>query len=198
MYCPKCGAQNDDQAAFCNKCGTILQKAGPTAGAAASSYTTAVQYAGFWRRFAASLIDFLIYVAVSFLIDFVFGISPISRDWNGSIDTPREVIRYFGANALTVVLVWLYFALMESSMYQATLGKMALGIAVTDMHGRRVSFARATGRHFGKLISSVILCIGHVMIAFTAKKQALHDIMADCLVVVKKKQMEDSTISREG
>ena len=95
-------------------------------------------------------------------------------------------MRYIGANALVIVLAWLYGALMESSRYQATLGKMVLGIVVTDMNGQRVSIARATGRHFGKWVSSLILGIGYLMIAFTEKKQGLHDIMAGCLVVVKK------------
>jgi len=75
---------------------------------------------------------------------------------------------------------------MESSSRQATLGKMALGIVVTDMDGKRISFGRAVGRNLGKIISQIILLIGYFMIAFTQKKQGLHDIIANCLVVVKK------------
>jgi uncharacterized RDD family membrane protein YckC len=63
---------------------------------------------------------------------------------------------------------------------------MVLGIVVTDTDGKRVSFGRALGRNLGKIISSIILLIGYFMIAFTEKKQGLHDIMANCLVVVKK------------
>jgi len=80
---------------------------------------------------------------------------------------------------------WLYFALMESSSKQATLGKMALSIIVTDMNGNRLTFGRATGRYFGKIISGMILMIGYIMAGFTEKKQALHDIIAGCLVVNK-------------
>ncbi len=80
---------------------------------------------------------------------------------------------------------WLYFALMESSVKQGTLGKMALGIIVTDANGNRISFGRATGRYFGKIISGAILCIGYIMAGFTEKKQALHDMIAGCLVVNK-------------
>jgi uncharacterized RDD family membrane protein YckC len=80
----------------------------------------------------------------------------------------------------------LYFAIMESSSKQATLGKMVLGIVVTDTDGKRVSFGRAVGRNLGKIISTIILLIGHFMVAFTEKKQGLHDIIANCLVVVKK------------
>jgi uncharacterized RDD family membrane protein YckC len=74
---------------------------------------------------------------------------------------------------------------MESSERQATIGKKALGIIVTDAHGKRITFYRASGRHFGKIVSSITLGVGFVMAGFTKKKQALHDIMFDCLVVVK-------------
>ncbi|MER3416968.1 MAG: hypothetical protein C4297_12250 [Gemmataceae bacterium] len=74
---------------------------------------------------------------------------------------------------------------MESSRTQATLGKMALGITVTDLEGNRIGFGKATGRFFGKIISALIFYIGFVMAAFTEKKQGLHDMMAGCLVVNK-------------
>ena len=80
---------------------------------------------------------------------------------------------------------WLYEALLVSSSYQATLGKMALGIVVTDMQGRRISFLRATGRHFGKIVSGMLLMIGYLIQPFTEKRQTLHDIMAGCLVLRK-------------
>lgn len=83
------------------------------------------------------------------------------------------------------VITWLYFSIMESSPAKATLGKLALGIRVTDIRGNRISFMKATGRYFGKIISSFILCIGYLMAGFTEKKQALHDIMAGCIVVRK-------------
>ncbi len=84
-----------------------------------------------------------------------------------------------------IVLNWLYYTLLESSSRQATLGKMALGIVVTDLEGNRISFARANGRYWGKLVSAIILLIGFIMAGFTRKKQALHDIMAGTLVVKK-------------
>jgi uncharacterized RDD family membrane protein YckC len=72
---------------------------------------------------------------------------------------------------------------MESSKYQATLGKRVLGIRVTDLFGRRIDFLRATGRHFSKIVSALLLLMGYVMAAFTSRKQALHDVIASCLVV---------------
>jgi uncharacterized RDD family membrane protein YckC len=87
---------------------------------------------------------------------------------------------------ITVVVTWLYFASMESSERQGTLGKMALGLFVTDMHGKRISFARASGRFFAKFITGLIpFFIGYIMAGFTEKKQALHDMIAGCLVLKK-------------
>ena len=74
---------------------------------------------------------------------------------------------------------------MESSSKQATLGKLALGIVVTDLNGNRISFGRATGRYFGKIVSGMIFAIGYIMAGITERKQALHDIMASCLVVLR-------------
>jgi uncharacterized RDD family membrane protein YckC len=88
----------------------------------------------------------------------------------------------FAAVAGTV-LQWVYFAVMESSAKQATLGKMALGLRVTNMEGHRITFGRATGRHFAKLLSTLILLIGFLMVAWTPKKQGLHDQIADTLVL---------------
>jgi uncharacterized RDD family membrane protein YckC len=95
------------------------------------------------------------------------------------------IAAYLTAILVILILQWLYYALMESSNKQATLGKLALGIVVTDLSGGRISFGRATGRYFGKIISGLILYIGFIMAGLTEKKQALHDIMASCLVVLK-------------
>ena len=96
----------------------------------------------------------------------------------------------FGVGMVLGLLVlfvgsWLYHTMMECSSRQATLGKMALGIKVTDLNGNRISFARANGRFFGKWLSGSIMNIGYLMAAFTEKKQALHDMLAGCLVLAK-------------
>lgn len=85
--------------------------------------------------------------------------------------------------AFSTLANWIYEAAMESSKYQATLGKMVLGLKVTDLEGRRISFLRATGRHIAKIISGFILLIGFIMAGFTERKQALHDMIAGTLVV---------------
>jgi uncharacterized RDD family membrane protein YckC len=83
---------------------------------------------------------------------------------------------------LTIFGSWLYEAFMESSSYQATLGKMICGMKVTDLNGSRISFERATGRHFAKWLSAIILCIGYIMVGLTERKQGLHDLLAGTLV----------------
>ena len=100
---------------------------------------------------------------------------------------PGLMIALFSTYLISLITIlcasWLYFALMESSAKGATLGKLALGLRVTDLNGNRISFARATGRYFGKIVSGMILMIGYLMAGFTQQKQALHDIMAGCLVI---------------
>jgi uncharacterized RDD family membrane protein YckC len=142
-----------------------------------------VQYAGFWRRFGAALIDGIIINIVSIAIYYIcifIGLS-VAEDanWGWKVGFQAWWI-------LALVLSWIYYAAMESSSKQATLGKMSLGIVVTDLEGQRVSFGKATRRYLGKIISAVILYIGFIMIGFTEKKQGLHDMMAQCLVVVKR------------
>ena len=125
-------------------------------------------YAGFWKRFAALFLDVIVWIVFSAVMIVILG---IEEQWE--------------LDFLNVLLYWIYCAVMESSSAQGTLGKMALRIKVTDMEGNRIGFGRATGRHFGRAISFVILLIGFIMVAFTEKKQGLHDIMAGCLVVNK-------------
>ena len=181
MFCPQCGTANPEGARFCSKCGAGLQATAPPVlitpapsqqNVPPSAPAIKVQYAGFWRRFGAIIIDGLILSVV---------LVPLRIT---SVFTPFGIPLVF-SYVLSPVIGWLYFALMESSKFQGTLGKMALGIIVTDMEGRRVSFGKATGRYFGKLVSTIILFAGLIMIAFTEKKQGLHDMLANCLVITK-------------
>jgi len=88
----------------------------------------------------------------------------------------------FMALALAVVGAWLYEALLTSSSWQGTVGKRLLSLKVTDLGGNRISFARATGRFFAKILSRMIWHIGFIMVAFTQRKQGLHDFLAGTLV----------------
>ena len=143
-------------------------------------YVPAAGYAGFWKRVAAYLIDGIItgIIIIDFFIALIFFVM--------FMDDPEAM--YSAMSAIyfwSIVISWLYYALLESSERQATIGKMALGIVVTDLNGQRISFGRATGRYFATIISALILFIGVLMAGFTPKKQALHDMMAGTLVVNK-------------
>jgi len=152
-----------------------------------------VQYAGFWRRFVAHLIDQFILGIAAFVIVLpalaLFGIgigAGIMEETESAAGLIiAAIVAYLSAILLIVIGQWLYYALMESSGRQATLGKLALGIVVTDLNGNKITFGRATGRYFGKILSGMIFAIGYIMAGFTERKQALHDIMAGCLVVLK-------------
>lgn len=153
------------------------------------------RYAGFWLRLAAFIIDSFVLqlaggiFALPIIITMVGGIIAAAQQPDSATKV-MAIISVVAGSILLLVLIaltigWLYYAIMESSTPQGTLGKMAVGIKVTDMEGKPISFARATGRYFGKIISKMILYVGFIMAGFTDKKQALHDIMADCLVVRK-------------
>ncbi len=192
MFCAKCGAAVAEGSPFCGTCGQPVGASAPAvagypaagAGAIAAARTV---YAGFWLRFVALIIDCVlvgIVLGIPFGILFgAMGISMMGRNPGAMIGPGLGMFLLF--EGFAVLFQWLYFAMMESSSWQGTVGKKALGLMVTDMNGQRISFARATGRFFGKIISGMILMIGYLMAGFTEKKQALHDMLAGCLVVRK-------------
>ena len=135
--------------------------------------------AGFWVRVAAVLIDAIVCGIVGNVVGFVIGLSL------GMAGVETGVIQAI-SQLVSFVLNLGYFAVMESSPRQATIGKMALGLKVVSLDGQRISLLRAAGRYLGKLLSVFILFIGFVMCAFTKRKQCLHDMLASCLVVRSK------------
>ena len=128
-------------------------------------------YANFFQRLGAFIIDNLILTVVLFPISLL--LSGIMRGDNAG---PLLILIY-------MVIGWLYFALQESSEKQATIGKKILSIKVTNFDGNRLTFAKASGRFFAKMLSALIYGIGFIMAAFTKKKQALHDKIAGTFVV---------------
>ena len=131
-----------------------------------------MEYAGFWRRFAAYLIDYILISVVGGIAFFI--LAAIAGDDGRCLRLHPWFVGFF-----------VYFAYMEAPSTQATVGKIALGIQVTDLQGNRISFGKALGRNVAKILSALILYIGFIMAAFTAKKQALHDMIAGTLVVKK-------------
>jgi uncharacterized RDD family membrane protein YckC len=210
MFCSRCGATVEEGNRFCQSCGQEVGAAvltAPPAVAPVSApsappiYSTAaatpspMPYAGFWIRFAAYFIDGLILVIPFGIIlgalIFMFGGLVVLMPRNPPAD-PREVMAMLGpfflvfglAFLIFLVIEWLYFAGMESSARQATIGKSAMSLRVTNYEGRRISFGHATGRFFAKLVNRLIpFAIGFIMAGFTEKKQALHDLIAGTLVL---------------
>jgi uncharacterized RDD family membrane protein YckC len=222
VYCSKCGNLVADGVAFCPACGqpalstTASANAGtpghasPVAALPPGNYSPVVaavaapvvyghpgvQFAGFWLRVVAYLIDSVI-MGLGFMALFIpFAVMTGLTAALGSIhpgEDPRDVGALLGGTfflgLITVVSLallggWLYHAKMESSSWQATLGKKALNLRVTDMAGARVTFGRATGRHFAKLITGLIpLGVGFALAGLTERRQALHDMLAGCLVL---------------
>ncbi len=183
MYCPKCGAYNPDDAKFCSKCGAPLGAITPenTGTPATESPAGTVKYAGFWIRFLAAIIDGII-LDLIFIV--IFGITGL---FTGSTTSTANIEAHMATMEISYtfasIISWLYYALLQSSSWQATVGKRVLGLKVTDLQGNRISFGRATIRYFSKILSALILMIGFIMAGFTEKKQALHDKIAGTVVV---------------
>ncbi len=209
MYCSKCGSTIADGSAFCPKCGqstyaapVVVASGAPLAAASPvgpSWMPTSVStraYAGFWLRFLAYIIDAIILgifagpilVGAAMMMGLGSAIASLPRghDPFGEGIPPVFLSFFFLFVLVAIVGTWLYHALLESSEWQATPGKKVLGLEVTDLGGARISFARASGRHFGKIITGLIpFGVGYILAGVTEKKQALHDMIAGCLVVRK-------------
>lgn len=176
--------------------GAILESPTPphirelTGGDPLQTSAASVHYAGFWRRVAALLIDNILLAFVGVGIGVVQGAleAILGPGFPG-----YDALRLSG-----MAIAWVYFIGMECSPLQATLGKLALGIRVTDEQGRRIDLGRSLGRQFGKILSTLTLFIGFIMAAFTKKKQALHDILAGCLVVKAPRRLAAASDARSA
>lgn len=167
----------------------------PHAGVGAIAYATNVTYAGFWLRFVAYLVDGLIlgFAIMIVCVPFFFlmgGISLLESlpRYGRERFEPAQLAGFltiiFALVGVSIIVKWLYFAYLESGEKQATWGKQVLGLYVTDLSGSPISFGRASGRFFAKIITGLIpFAIGYIMAGFTERRQALHDMIASCLVL---------------
>ncbi|MEN9649692.1 MAG: hypothetical protein RL094_659 [Candidatus Parcubacteria bacterium] len=135
-----------------------------------------VEYAGFWKRVGAALIDGFLIGVVGLLIQVV-----VAGPTSFTLVQESTALE----NLLSVIVFLGYFTWMESGSHQATIGKQALKIKVTGLNGERITPQRALVRTVSKYLSGFILLIGYLMVLFTEKKQALHDIIAKTVVVRK-------------
>ncbi len=205
MFCSKCGGALAADTTFCQSCGNPVVRSSfappaavavsPHAGVGAIAYATNVTYAGFWLRLVAHLVDgvivgaamLILVVPLFFLMGGVALFSSFPREV-GEHPDPAQIgallSLVFVLAGVAILGQWLYFAYLESGEKQGTWGKQMLGIYVTDLTGNRISFGRASGRFFAKIISGLIpLGIGYIMAGITERKQALHDMIASCLVL---------------
>ncbi len=145
-------------------------------------------HGGFWLRFVAAVLDWLIlYAGGMFVVGFVSAAAGapfiLLVRWGPGLGgyAGLHVLIFF----IDMSVAWLYAALFQSSRLQASPGMLALGLRVTTLEGERIGFGRASGRYFSTILSALILCFGYFMIGWTQRKQALHDMIAGTLVVRK-------------
>lgn len=132
-------------------------------------------YGGFWTRVIARMIDGIIVIALLLLLEALLR-GGVSHEYESAEQELRWILFWVAGQ-------WLYFAGLHASPWQATLGKRMIGLRVVGPQGERISFARATGRYFAEILSGLILMIGYLMVAFTRRKQGLHDLLASTRVI---------------
>ncbi len=189
MFCPGCANPVDPEVIFCSRCGFSVRRAADP-----------VRYASFLRRVGATFIDLALMIPVIMLMVSLFMRPPTDEEMQLARRMKAQEIhseaqadwmqfrlqqRIGGLMLITFLVGWPYFTLLEASPMQGTLGKMICGMKVTDLDGRRIRWGRANGRYFGRWLSGLPSCIGFLMPIFTEKKQALHDLLAGCLVLRK-------------
>jgi uncharacterized RDD family membrane protein YckC len=154
FLCARCGSQISPGTNFCPRCGNSA--------VAVSAATNRTAYAGFWVRLVADVID----SAIAFGIFLLFLWVPVANIF------------------ISFAVMCLYGALSESSEHQATLGKRAMGLKVTDLEGRRITFGKGLGRWLLKEVFSitVLLWLTFLAIVFSEKRQGVHDMVVGTLV----------------
>jgi uncharacterized RDD family membrane protein YckC len=198
MYCSKCGRETDAEGKFCQWCGADLTATPPRPVIRRRRGILTENYAGIGRRFVAFIVDLLFILFIDLVLTGLFGLSEGFRminqrlhhlpytDQSGQVVNALVPIPVILSVGILVILVpWLYYAILECSKNQATLGKIALRIAVTDLHGDRITFSRATLRFYAKILVLITFFVGFIIVAFSRQKQGLHDIVAGCLMFIQ-------------
>ena len=189
MLCPGCGAQVNPTVVFCAQCGySIARRSEP------------LRYAGFLPRVAAAVIDFLLMTPlIMVLLFFLFprvtpqyyaldvrvqrGADRSDAAWHRFLEQEMRILAALTLS--TFIASWPYYTCLEASPVQATIGKMIMRLKVTDLDGRRIRWSRANARYFGRWLSGLPYCLGYLFPLFTARKQALHDLISRCVVLRK-------------
>ena len=201
MFCPKCGKETDASGKFCQWCGAdiAIVPEKPVVSSDEDEGPDIGVYAGLGRRLIAFIVDLILILLFDLVAATVLGlIRGIQNSYFYFVQhVPVEQLTTEGTmgallgsmiasfGVLFIVIPWLYYAGFESSRSQATPGKLLMHIVVTDMNGNKPTFARVTLRHFAKIISTLIIFIGFLMIGLTRKRQGLHDRISGCLVLLQ-------------
>lgn len=183
IFCARCGFNSAGDAQFCQRCGAVLSAPQPPS----VMPVAGPHYGGFWIRVVAALVDFVLplvaLLPMRMLLGSMLTILSLHADMPmHELFVLRRAVR-IGAGTL---LIFAYRTVMESSSFQATLGKLAVGLKITDERGHRISFGRAAGRYFAKWVSVATLGLGFAMAGFDEQKQALHDRIAGTLVMYRR------------
>ncbi len=195
--CGSCGSEALPDGGFCLFCGDVLTESGRHLAvrpqdilAARADSTTVVpitesrEYAGFWRRVWAGMIDVSLEILVALLLALL--IDAIFKLVGRALGIEQESAAYVTGFTFIVLLAvggWLYAALSESSRYRATLGKRVMHLQVVNANGGKLTFGQASARHVMKFLSLFSLGFGFMMAGWTNRRQALHDMPNDCLVI---------------
>ena len=203
MFCSRCRQSVAPESTQCPACGQSTGVRPVPRPYPSSPWQTriavpqvSVSYAGFWMRFLAWMIDQAMVTGLAMIVlgklislarvgSIFRGLEPLDDsgdDWYAILGLGATA----GFVLFYLVMSWLYHALMESSAWQGTIGKRALGIVVTDLSGTKIDFGRASGRFFSRFVTNLIpLGMGFIAVAFTQRKQAVHDLISSCLVLRK-------------
>jgi uncharacterized RDD family membrane protein YckC len=193
--CNSCGNPALPDGRFCLFCGDVLTESAEKASTiadlsnpnaeSAPATPEPPEYAGFWLRVWAGAIDvcieaigallfsILVYYAILLVIDPSYGLTRATAAYVSGI----------AAIAFLIIEAWLYCAFTESSSHRATLGKRIVGLQVVTASGDKLSFGQATVRHFMKFLSLFTAGVGFMMAGWTKRRQALHDMPSDCVVI---------------
>lgn len=147
MYCPTCGSENPDGAKVCEKCGASLTEEVNSVGNSTIGDDYEVEYSGVFRRIVAYIVDGIILTIIGFVVGKIVGYSAVSSILQAASGKAVDTQAFTIYSIITLVIGIAYFVLMESSSKQGTLGKMLLGIKITDENGGRISIVTALERY---------------------------------------------------
>lgn len=180
MNCIHCGELIEPGSSFCSSCGNAIS-AGSDASDTPNS-AAGYRKAGFGRRLTAYMIDYLLLSALTLILFSLFGVAGDYRRGYSGLEAYQAMAGSGGFGIASISIAWLYFGLMET-IRSASIGKLILGLRVVDDEGCMISFGKATGRFFSKILSGLILGIGFLIMLTDANKETLHDSITKTQVI---------------